>query len=257
MRIARWDLLAALSVTSARAMPAPTASPGVALRWNQCYGDGGNLNRTFACNSNTFAHTLVGSFSLAHDALAHWGNEFVLYLAAARTQFPAWWDLKNPDSCRPSSLTIEFGDPTAVSCPDWASGQASGAITSYLIGHRGPNTARITAASATRITTLDTKSAGEEYFSFRLRITNAKTVGAGACGGCDVPVCFVLQSIKYITNGTGPYADQLLTGPLNGTDSHFATWQGGGVPTTPGGTGCPAATPTRRGRWGSVKALYR
>src|SRR5262249_22807734 len=46
------------------------------------------------------------------------------------------------------------------------------------------------------------------------------------------PACVVLRSLTVITRG-GPSI--LLTGPTNGTDSDFATWQGGGT------CGCPFA----------------
>lgn len=231
------------------------AAPGVALRWSQCYGDGGAINRNFACDTNAGTNILVGSFQLAAEALAHRGNEIVLDIAAADPQWPAWWAMKNPGTCRPASLTIDFLGNAMINCPDWANGQAAGAISSYLIGYNGPNTARILAASAVPAGMLDVKVPEQEYFSFRLKVDNAKTAGAGACAGCDVPVCIVLQSIKYLT--PLPQYDQVMTGPFNGTDSHYVTWQGGGSPTTPNGTGCPAATPARRETWGAVKALYR
>lgn len=232
-----------------------SAAPGIALRWDQCYGDGGAINRNFACNTNAGTNILVGSFQLATVALSHQGNEMVLDIAAADSQWPTWWAMKNPVTCRLASLTIDFLGNATINCPDWANGQAAGAISSYLIGHNGPNTARILAASAVPPGMLDVKVPEQEYFSFRLKIDNAKTVGAGACAGCTVPVCIVLQSIKYLT--PLPQYDQLMTGPFNGSDSHYVTWQGGGAPATPNGTGCLAATPARRGTWGAVKALYR
>jgi hypothetical protein len=141
------------------------------------------------------------------------------------------------------------------SCPDHAFGQNAGGISAYVVPQFGPNTSRISAVTAMPSSALSDHVSGQEYFLFRLKIDNMKTVGAGACPGCDVPVCLVMQSIQIKTAVTGN--DQLLTNPLNGTDSHYATWQGGGSPVTPRGTGCPAATPTRRSAWGAVKALYR
>jgi hypothetical protein len=97
--------------------------------------------------------------------------------------------------------------------------------------------------------------AGQEYFGFVLRIDSQKTVGTGACPGCDVPACIVLSSVNLVMES--PPASQRLSGPANLTDSDFVTWQGGGAPTGGGVTGCPAATPARRATWGSVRALYR
>lgn len=120
----------------------------------------------------------------------------------------------------------------------------------------GSNSARVEILTATPCCLIADLFSQQEYFALRLRIDNTKTVGTGACAGCDVPVCIVLQSIKLSLIGR-PEVTRVLTSPLNGTDSHYATWQGGGSPTTSLGTGCPAATPTRRGTWGGVKALYR
>jgi len=68
-------------------------------------------------------------------------------------------------------------------------------------------------------------------------------------------VCIVFNSLNLTT----PVAanNRKLSGPTNGTDSNFCTWQGGGNPGGPRGTGCPGATPTRSSTWGTVKSLYR
>jgi hypothetical protein len=64
----------------------------------------------------------------------------------------------------------------------------------------------------------------------------------------------VFNSIKITTQV--PANDRTLTGPSNGFDSDFCTWQGGGGVTVGGVTGCGAATPTKNATWGAVKALY-
>jgi hypothetical protein len=97
-------------------------------------------------------------------------------------------------------------------------------------------------------------SGGTEYFDFNLNVNNAKTVGTGACAGCTVPVCIVLNSINVVAKGA---LEQRFISTPTGPGSNYVTWQGGGVPTTPKGTGCPAATATRKSTWGSVKSLYR
>ncbi len=233
-----------------------SAAPGVNLRWTNCFGDAGLINRNFACNVNTGNNTLVGSFEMGADILAASGNEVVIDIAAADAVLPAWWGFKNAGTCRTLSQSMNFVLPgTAAVCADWSAGQAAGGIGAYNIGARGPNTARIVAAIAVPASALADLFPAQEYFSYNLVMNNAKTVGTGACTGCLVPVCIVYNSVKVTTQV--PANDRILAGPTNGTDSNFATWQGGGNPQTPGGSGCPAATPTRSSTWGAVKSLYR
>jgi hypothetical protein len=232
------------------------AAPGVNLRWANCFGDAGTINRNFACNTNTGNHILVGSFELGQNILQASGNEVVIDLAAADATLPAWWGFKNAGTCRQASQSMNFVIPgTAVVCADWANGQAAGGIGAYNIGERGPNTARVKAAIAVPASALADLFAGQEYFSYNLVMNSANTVGTGSCAGCEVPVCIVFNSLKVTTQIAAN--DRTISGPTNGSDSNFATWQGGGVPVTPGGTGCGAATPTKNATWGAVKSLYR
>ena len=89
---------------------------------------------------------------------------------------------------------------------------------------------------------------GTEYYSMRLRINSAKTVGTGACAGCLDPVCVVLNQVRIAQPAPDPtYAIE------NPRDNNFTTWQGGAV----GGAGCPGVVPTQNRSWGQVKSLYR
>ncbi len=231
------------------------SAAGTALRWNLCLGDGGLPNKPFACNTNTGNHILNGSFVLPADLLRASGTEVVLDLASASAVLPAWWSFKNTGTCRQLSTTYNATNAAAANCPDWSAGQAAGGVGAYNIGQRGPNTARLIAATAVPGAALQDLLGGQEYFAFQLVINSAKTVGTGACEGCLTPVCIVFNSV----NVTTPVAanNVKVSGASNGTDADFATWQGGGAPQTPVGSGCPAATPTRSSTWGAVKSLYR
>jgi hypothetical protein len=244
-------ILLALSATVA------SAAAGVNIRWVGCAGDGGAPNRAFACNTNTgTTNLLVASFELGEDILQTSGQELVVDLASQSNPLPAWWQMKNAGTCRSAALTMNTViSGAAVNCADWASGAAVGGIGAYNIGERGPNTARIKIAIAVPGDALVDLFGGGEYFSCNILVSNAKTVGTGNCAGCADPVCIVFNSIKITTQV--PANDRTVSGAANGTDSNFATWQGGGVPVTPGGTGCPAATPTRNKTWSQVKSLYR
>jgi hypothetical protein len=233
------------------------AAAGVGLRWSSCLSDGGLPNRAFACNSNAGTNTLVGTFETNAAGLAQVsGNEVVIDLASASTPLPAWWQMKNAGTCRQSALTMNFVAPaTATNCVDWAVGAAAGGIGAYNIGLRGPNTARIVAALAVAPDNLQDLTGGQEYFSFNINISNVKTVGTGLCAGCQDPVCIVFNSINLTTPVLAN--NVFLTGASNGTDGNFCTWQGGAGVVTPGGSGCPQATPTKNKTWSQVKALYR
>jgi len=67
-----------------------------------------------------------------------------------------------------------------------------------------------------------------------------------ACPGCLNPACLVFNFCRLQEPAGG--LDITLTNPAV---RQHVTWQGGG--TIP----CPGATPTQKGTWGSVKALYR
>jgi len=235
-----------------------SAAPGTNLRWISCYGDGGAQNRVFACNTNAGAsNTLVGSIELGVPIVGASGHEIVMDFGSASPTLPAWWQMRNTGTCRPTALGFNTVPPgTANICVDWGQGQANGGIGAYNIGtNGGPNTARLVAATAVPQTALQDLFPGQEYFICNVTINNLKTVGTPVCDGCLVPVCIVFNSNKVTT----PIAanDRIISGATNDTDSNFALWQGGAGVTSLRGQGCPAATPSRNATWGTVKSLYR
>ncbi len=227
---------------------AASAFPGLNLRWQSCFGDGGTGNRGNACTSTLgSAGTLVGSYELdVAGVLGATGIEIVMDLTSAGAALPAWWTYNAPGGtigCRGSALSVNATiSAAAANCLDWAGGQAAGGLAAYRVGQfYGPTTARIVAGFAIAIPT--DVPGGAEMFAFNAVISMAKTVGTGACAGCLVPVCIVLNSINVVP---GTAASTFLGGPANGPGSNIATWQGG----------C-TQTPTRNTTWGSVKSLYR
>jgi hypothetical protein len=235
------------------------AGPGVNLRWNACIGDGGVTNRNFACNTNAGAsNVMVAGFELGSEIVQASGQEIVIDLASTQPTLPAWWSMFQAGTCRQTSLSMNTSiSLSAVNCVDWANAQAAGGIGAYNIGQRGPNTSRIKIAIAVPIAALADLLPGQEYFSVNLAINNAKTVGTGACAGCNDGVCLVFNSVKVTTPSPGGIDDRTLTGPANGTDSNFVTWQGGGAVVVGAVSGCPAATPTKNATWSQVKSMYR
>ena len=243
-----------LACALAAAPAAAWTTGGCNLRWDHCYGDGGVANRNFACDTNTGTDFLIASVVPPADIVSVGGMEFMMHFAADAATMPAWWHFKNAGTCRQASI----GGSTAPldvfgACPDWSDQLASGGIASYTIGEGSPNAARLVGVTGLPDGASTNLTGLTEYFLFRLIVQHAKTVGSGACAGCETPVCIVFNTVNVKTTNA---ASHWIQGPANLTDSDYATWQGGGAPVTGRGTGCPAATPTRRSTWGAVKTLY-
>ena len=261
-------LFVAVALSYAPAARGATTPPGVNIRWDNCYDDGGALNKAFACDTEIGVERLVLSFALDAAKSDVSGLEIVVDLTTTGQVLPAWWQFRNAGTCRQTSLGINPTlPPGTVHCLDWGNGQAVSAIGSYTLGFAGPGTARLTALAGVPAEALATFAAGTEYFITQFTINHFKTVGTGACAGCAEPVCIVFNSLNIVT--PDPAKNQNLLLGANGTNSQFVHWQGALVQGLH--LSCPspfrpcklvyscvlAATPTRRSRWGEVKALYR
>ena len=153
-------------------------------------------------------------------------NEMVIDVNTAASSLPAWWQFKNAGTCRQTSLVFSTtANPNDLVCVDWEQGMAAGGIGTYTVGTQGPNTAQIRAVLAVPSASAMDLSAGPEYFSFNLLITNQKTVGAGSCSGCQTPACLALSSMTvYFDTGN---STMTLTTPANGMTSNYVFWQDG------------------------------
>ena len=87
----------------------------------------------------------------------------------------------------------------------------------------------------------------DEYYFFKVVITNAKTVGTGSCGGCSDGAAIVFRSLLV----TQPYGvgDYVIDTPLQ---RNYVLWQSGASVES-----IPNPTPTKTTTWGAVKSLYR
>lgn len=247
--------------------------PGVNLRWEACHGDGGTLNRTFACNTNSGTERLVASFELSTDFLDVVGFDAFVEVASAATTLPAWWQFYNPGTCRTTSLQMGLLPPAgSVACQDWSGGLQGGGIGLYSIGSPTANRARIHVVGGVQATDVRDLSAGVEYFAFSLEINHAKTVGSTACAGCLEPVCIAFAGIQLTTLQSTVHSE--LFGAASGAGTDLVTWQQGTVTEyethfAPGEQPCKfygfastlscaaAVTSSRRPTWGAIKSLYR
>ena len=241
------------------ATPALAQNPGVALRWDACFGDGAGVQiQTFACDTNAGGERLVGSFVAPEDRTGVTGLEMVVDLftylpaadgPAAGPALPEWWKFKNAAYCRSTALTVTFAsNPSSLMCQDWASTPPLGGIAAYVVGILGPASARIIMAEAVPSASPGEIHAATEYAAFTLLLSHRNTIGSGGCSGCEVPMVIVLNSLKvtFPASPGQPTTDFTLSGPVNGTDSHIVFWQG-----------VPSPVPARATTWRAVKALYR
>jgi len=218
------------------------------LTWGTgCWRDNPATLSTSACDSNDGSVSFTVSFVQNATVPNFDGLEAWLDLQSDSPELPDWWQLTDPGGCRQGSLSVSF-DPIAT--PSGCANPWAGLVESYkyvnwstaafpFFGERPANRALLYVRyiiTSNRVPL----PAGVEYFGFTVTINMARTVGAGACGGCSTPVTIVLNKINLISGG-------LLTTPL---DNQCLRWQAGGV------TPC-SATPTRSSTWGQIKSLYR
>ena len=95
--------------------------------------------------------------------------------------------------------------------------------------------------------------------ALKLGINHARTSGAGACAGCETPMCVRIEQIK-LTEILGPPNPETQIFPTRittltngipgmGGSSQVATWQGGT-------SNCGAGT-AKPSTWGQLKDRYR
>jgi hypothetical protein len=220
---------------------------GINLSWVDC-GAFGALQRNFACNTNSGLNSAVASVVTGVDMAQLNGQASVLDMQTNQAALSNWWQFNSP-GCRfasPALIAGNFDFTANINCLDPWGGTASGGLN-YSPGFGGPNRARIRTVCAiigsTGITGVD------EYYMFKVNISNARSTGAGACAGCTDGACIVFNSI-LVTQPAG-VGDYTISNTLL---RNWVQWQGGAVNVT---GGCPAATPTQNRTWGSVKSLYR
>jgi hypothetical protein len=195
----------------------------------------------------------LASFSLDAAESTFVGIEAIVDFQADADSLPNWWQFYNAGSCRPSGLSVSFDFSSApdTSCTDAFQGQATGGIGSFQtfwttpqVPGAAPNTARLLLVGAVPAATSIVLNANTEYYAFKLTISNGKTVGTGACGGCSVPTCVTLYSIRAVQR-TGPSVT--LTTVLANNVAHWQSTNGS----------CPGAQIPPPPSWGQMKSLLR
>jgi hypothetical protein len=97
-------------------------------------------------------------------------------------------------------------------------------------------------------------SAAQEYYALNIRIDNRRTVGVGACPGCQTAMGFVANSI-VLAYGPNGALSQTIEFPK---DDILACWQClCGIYTDIGFLFGQCVTAVRDVSWGAIKSLYR
>jgi len=231
--------------------PVTSSASGVNLFLNDCSAGSSLQSVTSACTSNAgTAMTLVGSVVLPVGTFEGFvGAGAVIDVLASSSTLPDWWrGGGSSGACRTDAFAAVFDNTVSPGCPTlWDGYPAPLSVFAVQPGLRGPGSVRLNGGAAVQATDAhDLVGDGvTELGVFRMTILNTKSTGDGACGGCNVAACLVLQEITlYHLSGA---RDLKLTNPVQGD---YVTWQTG-YPV------CPASTPTLNRSWGALKAQYR
>ncbi len=244
-------VLAFRTLALACALWAPDAgAQGINVSWDDCWAAGGVAAKQFACDTNTGASRMVGSFMSATPQPGFVGVEIVIDLQVDTVEIPPWWQFFNAGACRLEALqaTFDFDALGSGACAHPFGQAGLGGLAAYQTNRTDPPNpyptaarARVKAAGAVAVP--HAIAAGVEYYGFVLGLDHTRTVGAGACAGCATGVTLVLNEIKSAElNGRGVRH----TAPLG---HQCVTWHAGTVP-------C-ATLPARRATWGRIKSIWR
>jgi len=238
---------------------------GFNLAWDQCWPEGGVASKCFACDTNSGFHALVGSFALDEPLADFTALSAIVDGQTVSGDVPPWWQMFNPGSCRSAALSVSFDflESPNTSCVDSWQGLATGGIAAYQtalfrppapINAPAPNRLRIKLSGL--LTDPVTVQEGVEHYAFRLHIRNLKTTGTGACAGCGVGLCLVLQEMRFNCAGDPSNWRGLWWALENaGVGWQSADYWGYEWPSCEAHPHCPVAA--RNQTWGALKALYR
>lgn len=248
--------LAATAIACVVAPATVPAAEGIYLTWNDCYVDpSAGMNRDFDCASNGGVSELFCAFTMPQAADKVVAVEIVVDIQHAAAMLPDWWHF-DAGGCREGfNLTAAADFPGKTACVNmWQTAvtPAIAMVQGYIPTEpRGAaSTARIKVAASVLPEDAVTLNDTSPYYAARIIISHAKSAGAGACAGCDLGACLVLNSILIGRLPGAPGGDYVLQIPGSASDANWARWQGGG------GANC-AAVPVRNRAWGQLKGLYR
>ncbi len=190
---------------------------GINVAWNDC-GAAGTSVQSFACDTNTGdPFSLVASFAPPPGLVEFLGLSATLRITG--DALPDWWQF-GAGLCRGFNGLATSFDGWGVACEDFWHGTAAGGFA-YDVSWGDATTSRLRVQMAVPFENRGPVNADLEYYAFKVRLMRSKTVGSGACSGCDVPRQITLDEIQLFQppeRGNDP----VLTVPLH---SAVAFWQ--------------------------------
>src|SRR5262245_17051168 len=218
------------------------AGPGTDISWNDCVGSGLEVfNRTQACtNAGTF--TMISTFVSGADIPNLGGMQWDADIITNSPTIDPWW---NVTAARYSyNATNPTGGCTnATDIWNLCSTAPSGNVSIPLQGANLGNKVRLQGAQAYVAPEICAIGAADYNYNFTLQLKFSP--GTAGNAGCNATACLVVNTVDLQTPDGG---STKLTGP---DVQNWVTWRLGT------GIACPAATPTKKATWGSIKALYR
>ena len=222
------------------AFAVPASAGGINLAWDDC-GAAGMQVKHFGCDSNAGIDVLCASFSPPDTLRGVTG--FEARLDFCWPQVTSYWQLE-PGACRAGQLSAgtDPSDAPPACLTGWSSPDAT--IHQYALGNRAGRDASliVNVSFQAPVTVTDDL----EYFAFKAVLRHGKTVGSGACAGCNQAVCISFGDF-VLTRPTAEQNDVRIQNPLN---RHSVEWQGTGNPYC-------CNVPIRATTWGTIKGLYR
>lgn len=238
------------------------AEPGMNLRWDACFADGGTVNKAFACDTQFGADALVLSFVPPTVMDSVNAIEFTLDIVGYHSA--SWWQFSPGSVCRPGTIGITV-DPTrfpSMCSTAFVEGCAPSFLAfedlSTISAGRHRIRGRVLREISPPYSTMH--GGGSELLLAVLYVSHANPRG---CDDCRSPACIGLTQLKLV----GPTAAR--TTYLHGEvvpGGSTVTWQSGVASSAlePGPTPattyrtilCSAAVPARNHTWGSIKSLY-
>jgi len=243
----RIEAILLLAVAAGRAEAA-----GINLSWDDC-GLQGSSFKTFACNTNEGSDALVVSCQLPLGIDGVWVANAHLSLTTS-VILPDWWRIRStldpppyPETCRDTLGMRPTHEPQNSPCP--AMFPAAPVIVARFGPQDAGNNRLSIVAQVGSFTESAPVAADLEYYVLTLRILHDKTVGGGACAGCEAEACIILDRILVVPGVDEPGTPIEITTTL---DRREVTWQSSDIPS------CPfAPVPVQQSTWGRVRALYR
>ena len=253
-----WLLSASLFVT----VP---AHANINLSWDDC-GTAGAENKQFACDTNVGTpFTMVASvnpYQTFDAVVAASGSILVL---PTEESLPDWWKFGS-GSCRGTtamSASADFSTGPYTCADPWLGVAQTTLMYQTIPSEAGyyPERLRIQVACFMPEGGTATFQSGVESYVFKLRIARSGSAGTGACAGCTVPVCLVLENVSLYQppSYNNDLYDTVQQDRLSASwrSAHLFTWDD--FEHGRSGIGCAPdfPTPAARTSWGRVKSLYR